>query len=344
MSETSTQLYDANKDGVNDILSVVDVTPCQGKVLALNGLDGSTIWERAINFPAFAIRCVLDVNSDGSLDCLVSGRIGGFVALDGKDGTILWYVDPSIVFAPYNFYFPLVLADMNNDGVDDIVNIHGGDSKYKPAQHDRSPAFLVAISGKTGQKLMEPILMPDGRESYFSPVLFAMNSSSEFLLFGSGGETVPGSLWAVELNSLRMRVMLYHTRLITGGQTYQINHISPDACMFRAGAISGELRPVYNASMFDLTETMSVTSLGHLECPTWADKHPLRNEYDVCLYEVLRGSSKGVILSPVMVDMTRDGVLDLVVSSYDGVTTVLDGRDMSTVMWQADYSGTESYR
>ena len=341
--ETTPEIHDVNRDGIKDILTVADTSPCQGTIMALSGADGSTLWKHPIQFPPFAIRCILDVNSDGVLDCLVSGRTGGFVALDSTDGSVLWYADASIVFSRYNFYFPVLLGDMDNDGIDDLINIHGGDPDYDSRVVDRSPGFLVAISGKTGQKLMEPILMPDGHESYSSPILFTMDSSHKFILFGSGGETIRGSLWAVELTSLRVRVKSQHDRFVASGEAYQINLVGLDGCMFDDGAEPNKPRPVMNTAAFNLSNTMSTTSQG-LNCPTWADKRPLWNDYNVCLYEIVRGRSKGVILPPVVVDMTLDGVGDLVVSTYDGLTRVLDGTDMSTVVWDADYTGTESYR
>lgn len=345
ISETSPVLHDVNGDGVDDIIAAVDLTLCKAKVVALNGRDGSTIWEYETRFAVFAIRCTLDVNSDGALDCLISGRSGGFLALNSADGAILWSVDPSIVFNMYNFFFPLVLADMNDDGVDDVINVHGGDPKYEPEVHDRSPAFLVAISGKTGQKLMERVPMPDGHESYMSPILFTVNRSDRFVLFGSGGETVPGSLWAIELNSLRMRVALYHAHWVNSGKEYLINMHTVDVC-FQDPDTFERVRPVFDStqSQYSLNRTMESTPVGHFKCPMLANKQGLWNEYNLCLYEVVRGVEKGVILPPVVVDMTVDGVDDLVVSMYDGGTMVLDGRDLATVVWETSYPGSESYR
>ena len=343
MTETSPELYDANGDGFDDVIVAVDLSQCSGKVIALNSLDGTTIWEQGVKFAAFAVRCILDVNGDGAPDCLVSGRSAGFVALSGADGALLWSVDPAIVFGTYNFYFPLVLPDMDDDGVDDIINVHGGDPKYEPTEHDRSPAFLVAVSGRTGQKLMEPVPMPDGRESYMSPILFTVNRSDQFVLFGSGGETVAGSLWAVELNSLRMRVALYHTHFVTSGKKYWANTRTVDVCLVNPEALE-QARPVFNDRQYNLNHTMESTPIGHFKCPLVAHKLGLWNDFNLCLYEVVRGVNKGVVLPPVIVDMTLDGVEDLVVSMYDGGTLVMDGKDLATVVWETSYPGTESYR
>ena len=319
---------------------------CTVRVHVLDSRDGSTMWEREVQFPVFAVRCVLDVNEDGTPDCLLSGRTGGLSVLDGTNGQLLWAVDRSIVFPTYNIFFPLLLSDMNGDGVDDIVNIHGGDSKYSAGEHDRSPAFLVAVSGKTGEKLIDPIPMPDGHESYISPILFKLNGKREFILFGSGGETVGGSLWALEVRSLRMKVMFTKTRKITSKEKdYEINlNDTYHACLLDVNEVELH-RPVFNASQFNLSRVMETTNVVHSQCPIWADKRALWNDFNVCLYEILRsGSPKGVVLPPVLVDMTGDGVYDLVVSMFEGRTLVLDGVDATTVVWEANYPGTESYR
>ena len=231
---------------------------------------------------------------------------------------------------------------MDNDGIADLVNTHGGRSSYPPEEHDRTPAFLVAVSGRTGQRLMDPIPMPDGHETYSSPLLFAVNQSNEYVLFGSGGETVPGSLWAIELGSLQLRMMMYHTHSVSmrKGETYEVPHSTSGSCLHTDDAT----QPVFDPSHFDLKQTMVNTPVGHLPCPMLAGKGALWNEYNVCLYEVVCGEKKGVILPPVKVDMTTDGILDLVVSTFDGRTMVFDGRDMGTVVWEVYYPETESYR
>ena len=344
-SETSPQLFDLNGDGTDDVVIVVDTTPCSSILMGLSGRDGSVVWQHPIHFAAFAVRCILDVNDDGHLDCLVSGRSAGFAALDSRDGSVLWSVDPSIAFPSYNFYFPLVVGDLDGDGGPDLLNIHGGDTTYDPEQHDRSPALLVAVSGRTGAALMDPIQMPDGHESYSSPVLFTMkdskDSSNQFVLFGSGGETVPGSLWGIQLDSLKERVKNHAHGFVEGEapRDYIVPHETADACDRPDPESLDEMRPKFDNSLFDFSQTLKI------DCPhLGSELHALWNVYDVCLYEIVHGHFKGVMLPPVMVDLTLDGVHDLVVSTYDGRTLALDGLDLSSVLWETYYPFTESYR
>lgn len=60
---------------------------------------------------------------------------------------------------------------------------------------------LLIISGRHG-RVLQWADMPDQRETYFSPVVYERNSGVPVVLFGSGGETHPGALWAIELTDL----------------------------------------------------------------------------------------------------------------------------------------------
>ena len=338
-SEATPKVCDLDNDGTEERLLVEDINLSSVHVLALNGLNGSTIWNQTINFPVFGLRCFMDINGDGKTDCFINGRGGGFGALSGADGHVLWFVDQSVVFPLYNFYFPQRIPDMDGDGIDDLVNTHGGDSAYRPDELNRSPGFLVVVSGRTGQKLLDLIPMPDGKETYMSPILFSVNGADRVILLGSGGETVPGSLWGVELASLRTVVALY---LKQDQGDYMINLDDTfHPWMFQEGNYPP--RPTADSDRFDLDHSSG--RKGRSSCPTWGDRQvPIWNYYDVCLYEFVRTKDKGIILPPVIVDVTVDGVDDLVVSTFDGHTVALDGRDVKRRIWDTFFPDTESYR
>ena len=242
-------------------------------------------------------------------------------------------MDPSIVFPPYNFYFPLIIEDLDNDGVSDIINMHGGDGIYAPYQHNRSPGYLVVISGRTGQSLFSPILTPDGHESYMSPVLFKLNGKEDLILFGSGGETVPGSLWAISLTSIHHQVQKSSAYKPFINDTYH-------QCYMR-GTNFNKIRPTFDQKAFNFM-TSSTSDMRF--CPSWEGVSPIWNKYGVCLYELYRSESKGIMVPPVIVDLNHDGVDDLVVSAFDGHTVAFDGLDAATRLWDAYYPNTESFR
>ena len=338
MSEATIELFDMNSDGIMDVVTVEDFSQCKVRVVAMDGRNGTKFWQKQVNFPAFGVRCELDVNSDGVKDCLVTGRGAGFAAIDGRDGSLLWDVDPSITFPPYNFYFPLIVEDLDNDGVDDIINMHSGDVSYKPDEHNRSPGYFVVVSGKTGQSLVPPMLTPDGHESYMSPVLFKLNGKDDLVLFGSGGETVPGSLWAVSLTSIRSQVKINHTYKPFINDTYH-------PC-FMKGTDFNKIRPTFDNKVFNFERPVYVTSPSNNMrfCPRWKSVSPIWNVYGVCLYELYKSELKGVMVPPVIVDLNQDGIDDLVVSTFDGHTVALNGSDAATKLWDAYYPNTESYR
>jgi len=49
------------------------------------------------------------------------------------------------------------------------------------------------LSGATGKVVGTTYLAaPDNKEIYMSPVMYTTKDGSQYILFGSGGETIPG--------------------------------------------------------------------------------------------------------------------------------------------------------
>ena len=60
-------------------------------------------------------------------------------------------------------------------------------------EHDRTPGRLMMLSSKTGKLIGTRYLeIPNGRETYMSPIVYRTKDGSHYILFGSGGETVSG--------------------------------------------------------------------------------------------------------------------------------------------------------
>ena len=94
----------------------------------------------------------------------------------------------------YNFYTGREFGDADGDGVGDYLVSNGGDSQLKPYEA-RPPGHLMVVSGSDGA-LIHRLPVPDGRETYLSPLLWS-RQGEVWVVFGTGGETFPGSLWAV---------------------------------------------------------------------------------------------------------------------------------------------------
>ena len=365
-TEASSAVHDMNGDGYKDIIvsqasprfsqdfavcpgnpglcsEVVGFSPCRVQLVALCGYTGDVVWSKWVDFEGFAIRCSHDFNKDDVLDCIVSGRSGIFSVINGANGETLWTVDPSLIYPLYNFYYPLVVDDMDGDGVLDMINIHGGDATYNDEETDRSPGFLVAVSGHTGQKLMERVQVPDGHESYSSPVLYHHPDGTPVVVFGTGGETVSGSLWAVTMDSIRQRVSLY----------YEAHHEHMDqyvpvvnytyAFCYNQDQLEKN-RPSHLSGIFDINKKWSTApQLAKLCPPSWGDRAPIWNTLGLCVYQLTSSDIDGVMLPPVIIDLTGDGKKDLIVSKFGGHTVLLDGTTGKTV-WDISLPGTQSYR
>jgi len=61
-------------------------------------------------------------------------------------------------------------------------------------EHDRLAGRLILLDGATGKSIGRYLAMPGGLETYMSPVLHTLDDGSMYILFGHGGETVPGSI------------------------------------------------------------------------------------------------------------------------------------------------------
>lgn len=99
-SESPTRKLDVNGDGVLDIILGYEVddsvqypledhgtipkcdagyremVPCEGGILALDGITGTTLWQRWTPSMVFSLICISDLNKDGQKDCIASGRGG----------------------------------------------------------------------------------------------------------------------------------------------------------------------------------------------------------------------------------------------------------------------------
>lgn len=49
---------------------------CQGGIIALDGANGNTLWQRWTIFNVFSLYCTQDINNDGHNDCIAAGRSG----------------------------------------------------------------------------------------------------------------------------------------------------------------------------------------------------------------------------------------------------------------------------
>ncbi|MEJ7681049.1 MAG: hypothetical protein WKG06_24990 [Segetibacter sp.] len=96
-----------------------------------------------------------------------------------------------------------MVPDQNNDGMEDLLTINGGNALANPySKADRYPGVLMLLDSKTGNVIAADT-MPDGKESYMTPLCFTQPGSNElFIVFGTGGETIDGNLYISTISQL----------------------------------------------------------------------------------------------------------------------------------------------
>ena len=252
---------------------------CGGGVMALDGQDGSILWSTYTPHELFAVNCNLDITGDGIKDCFLGGRMATFVAVDGSNGNMLWRLEPDPalgaddqsgpIVGRSNFYTPLIVPqDLDGDQVPDLVMIHGGDPLRSQYDKSRISAHILLVSSVTGS-VIRWTTVPDGAESYYSPQLVTGSDGQLIILFGTGGETHPGSLWVISLADL------------VSGQMDRAKAIYTDCC-------------------------------------------------------------KGVMVPPVIADVTGDHVDDIIMSMFNNTVVAFDGVTFEPI-WTKRYEGSETY-
>jgi hypothetical protein len=198
---------DLTGDGVTDIVmgGGLDGFAQTNGVNAINGVDGSPLWNFHTDEEMFGSAKFMDITGDGVQDVFIGGRYAEFYAINGSTGSQIWEFFP---YAPtvsmdsgwYNFYNPQFVPDQNSDGTPDILVANGGNHSAPPWDTTRAAGMLMVIDALTGNVLAKDT-MPDGEETYCSPVVVDY-SGQLHIIYGSGGENDKGSLWRTTLADL----------------------------------------------------------------------------------------------------------------------------------------------
>jgi hypothetical protein len=232
-SASSPQAKDLNGDGIKDIVMGAggeEWVHTKMGILAINGADGSILWTAPARNQIVGTALFLDINNDETPDVIIGGREAELQAIDGSNGEVIWkFFDKKGRMVArteglYNFYNPQLVLDQNNDGLKDILICNGGDAVIPAGMKYRPPGALMLIDGKTG-KIIAQDLMPDGQETYASPVCFDCETNKNpTFIFGSGGETRNGHLYKCKLSDL-LNKNLKNAQIIDS--TFEKGYIAP---------------------------------------------------------------------------------------------------------------------
>jgi outer membrane protein assembly factor BamB len=198
---------DLNADGIADVVIADGVeVDSLGHVNAIDGATGELLWQIERNGDIYSSAQFFHIDQDEVPDVVIGGRVSVLVCLNGSTGDILWEFD-TVQPSPggqgwLQFYEPKAVPDRNGDNIVELVVINGGDPTAAPTNSNRRPGHLLVLDGATGMVLHQAVT-PDSAESYCSVVVQPGNTDAEtFIYFGTGGETVKGSMWRTTLFDL----------------------------------------------------------------------------------------------------------------------------------------------
>ncbi len=208
VSYSSPRAVDLNNDGIKDVVIGAGKEGQQTNfgILAFNGANGSLLWSVPARNEVFSSPQFQDITNDNIPDVFIGGRDAQFYAINGANGNIIWQFFPHNNLNPndsgwYNFYSAQFIPDMNADGKPDLLLANGGDHAAPIWQTNRPPGHLLVLDAVTGNRLARAV-SPDSAEIYCSPVVADIKGNGVlYVLFGTGGETLGGSMWAVELQN-----------------------------------------------------------------------------------------------------------------------------------------------
>uniref|UniRef100_A0A4X2KHH5 Family with sequence similarity 234 member B n=2 Tax=Vombatus ursinus TaxID=29139 RepID=A0A4X2KHH5_VOMUR len=183
------ELVDVNGDGLPDVLlsfvnlkngSLIAVPKPRATLLALSGVNGSTLWTTSLSEEVQSLQCsrLTPVDSAEAI-CLVTGISKLLSALNATSGKAIWTLNPSHLSNGTLVSSAVVLPDLDDDGVRDLLVL--------TIKHLQGDLYFLLVSGKTGIPMGRPVKYNIVKEgSLIRPQVHVTTHGAIYILFGFG--------------------------------------------------------------------------------------------------------------------------------------------------------------
>ena len=174
-----------------------------GGAMSISAETGEVSWQVNRNAELFSLAVPIQSHGDYENLYIFGGKRAVLMAIDVETGVMHYQAEPfgeaSRTAGIWNYYTGVQVRDINADGVGEIVITNGGDDAADIGD-PRPPGWLEVLSGATLEAIHR-IPVPEAAETYISPSLW-VRQGQPYVVYGTGGETLPGSLFMVPLDSV----------------------------------------------------------------------------------------------------------------------------------------------
>jgi len=223
---SSARTVDLNGDQVPDVVIGAggkEEVNSDSAVLALDGATGRPLWAIPGINQYVGSAVFQDITHDDTPDVFIGGRWAQLTAINGANGKVIWTFFPERTRPDgsdggwYNFTTPQFVPDQDGDRLPDLLIANGGDARAAAGDTSRPIGRLLVISSRYG-RILANVQVPDGKETYMSVVCDTRADKTVGVIFGTGGETLPGHLYRTSLQDIMQGNISQATVLATGNK------------------------------------------------------------------------------------------------------------------------------
>ncbi|KAH9514343.1 hypothetical protein Btru_028810, partial [Bulinus truncatus] len=269
---------------------------------------------------------------------------GTLLALRGYDGKDLWKTSTrSIVLDTF-----CGDIDVNKDGVGDCINTgrqatcQATDTKLgkilwvvDPERREWSNHFMPLWSVYRGPTV--PDLDNDGVLDFI--ILHSRDGHSEFWEH----ETTTRARLIILSGKTGLPIGKGYFDLPTKTESYMppVKHVTSTGAIYILFGTGSQKTPghLMAISLPDLYQNITGQRLPHVEISKY---HWLKNlQIENGITKLFSGNSKGVMVPPILVDVQKDGIVDILVITVEGSVALLNG-DTFTCTWTKTFTNVET--